>query len=88
MATACLSSELADIDQVLTRTAVTAIDFVEYRLMLCSRAMTHAKSLTCYGYKKATRILRLSQRCRTLVTRYNILCFYKLSLIAIESIAS
>ena len=36
------ASEPADMDQVLT-----TFDFVEYRLMLCSRTMTHAKSLTC-----------------------------------------
>ena len=67
MATACLSFsiDLAGwvfclIDQVLT-----AIDFVAYRLLLCS-CTTHAKLLTCYGYMMAqattpTRILRRSQ---------------------------
>ena len=31
---------------------LTAIDFVEYRLLLCSG--THAKLLTCYSYMMAT----------------------------------
>ena len=39
---------------------LTATDFVEYRLLLCSR-ITHAKLLTCYSYMMATRILWRSQ---------------------------
>ena len=40
--TSWLSILSYNIDQVLT-----TIDFVEYRLMFCSRTLTHAKSLTC-----------------------------------------
>ena len=50
------------IDQVLT-----AIDFVEYCLLLCSRT-THAKLLTCYGYMMATRIFWRSQSVLTVLS--------------------
>ena len=69
IATACLS--FCSIDQVLT-----AVDFVEYRLLLCF-CTTHAKLLTCYGYMMATKILRKSQPvlcCRTLVTSSSHCC--------------
>ena len=61
------------IDQVLT-----AIDFVEYCLLLCS-CTTHTKLLTCYGYMIATRILHRSHSvlcCRTPVTSSSHRCLY------------
>ena len=58
LATACLSFyvELAGCVFCLIDQVLTAIDFVEYRLLLCSRT-THAIFLACYGYIMATRIL-------------------------------
>ena len=57
------------IDRVLT-----AINFVAYHLLLCSRT-THTKLLTCYSYMMATRILRrLRQCCRKLMTSSSHCC--------------
>ena len=68
-------------DQVLT-----AIDFVEYRLLVCSRT-THAKLLTCYGYMmaKLTRILGRSQSvlccCTPVTSSHCCLCIHHVALL-------
>ena len=72
-------------ENILANQVLIAIDFVVYRLLLCSRT-THAELLTFYGYMMATRILRRSQSvlcCRTLVTfsSHFCLCMHHVALL-------